>query len=305
MSTARQWDASLVDGQVLTYDIKGFTFKGKDYNMHIVPGKYEEEVNEAFRELLLLKTHANNEDIEIGLDEDGKLTSSNAGWVRGSHPALNYRGNALRRNKVWFQQFSKGLYAYKYTGWQWRVLHATFKIDEGLFPSTTALINKMKETCLQNHWIATIYENGDDYIGMHSDKTKTWKTGSNFQVVKWGHPRLFQVRLRDAFDKDGKDDLEKGTLLFSKILPAGTSVVVDLKTNEMTSHGVPAVNDPNIGLSGSIVGRDIEELLSFEGAKKGIAKSEKDRLKRREAKRKRDEKKAKEKQSKRKKKMVL
>ena len=73
----------------------------------------------------------------------------------------------------------------------------------------------------------------------------------------------------------------------------------------MTSHGVPAVNDPDIGLSGSIVGRDIEELLSFQGAKKGIAKSEKDRLKRREAKRKRDEKKAKEKQSKRKKKMVL
>mgnify|MGYP001301087183 CR=1 FL=1 len=70
MSTARQWDASLVDGQVLTYDIKGLTFQGKEYNMHIVPSKYEEEVNEAFRELLLLKTHAKDEDIEIGLDED-------------------------------------------------------------------------------------------------------------------------------------------------------------------------------------------------------------------------------------------
>ena len=58
MSTARQWDPSLVDGQVLTYDIKGLTFQGNEYNMQIVPGKYEEEVNEAFRELLLLKTHA-------------------------------------------------------------------------------------------------------------------------------------------------------------------------------------------------------------------------------------------------------
>ena len=45
-----------------------------------------------------------------------------------------------------------------------------------------------------------MYENGNDYIGMHSDKTKTWKKGSNFQVIKWGCPRIFQMTVKDNPD---------------------------------------------------------------------------------------------------------
>ena len=301
-STVKIWDASYyTDGKTLDREIKGIDVAGVHYNIQIEPGKYKEEADEAFKELLLLKSHKDNEEIKIGLDNNGHLTAANAGWVRGSNPALHYRGNGLRRHKVWFQEEDKWLFAYKYTGWQWRVVHATFKIDATSFPKTTAMVEKMKETCSQNQWIATIYENGADYIGMHSDKTETWEPESNFQVVKWGHPRLFQFRLRDGFNNKGKLDPEKGTLIFSKILPAGTSLVVDLKTNEMTSHGVPAVDDPQVGLSGSIVGRDIKERLSFEGAKKEIVKAEKSRVKRREVKRKRDEEKAKQKKKKAKK----
>ena len=269
------WNESLLDGQVLKENINGLHYKGKDYNIHIHVGKYKKDVDKCFKELLELKSHKDNEDIDVGLDKNGKLSAINAAWVRGSHPALHYRGNALKRHKVWFQQYNEGFYTYKYTGWQKRVLNATFKIDKKLFPKTSSLVEKMKATCSQNHWIATMYENGNDYIGMHSDKTKTWKKGSNFQVIKWGCPRIFQMTVKD------NPDVEKCSMIFRKVLPAGTSITVDMEANEMTRHGVPVMDDKSIGLSGSIVGRDIETLISFEESKKMIEQAKKDQLKRR------------------------
>ena len=70
-------------------------------------------------------------------------------------------------------------------------------------------------------------------------------------------------------------------MIFRKVLPAGTSITVDMEANEMTRHGVPVMDDKSIGLSGSIVGRDIETLISFEESKKMIEQAKKDQLKRR------------------------
>ena len=271
--TLKSETLNLIDGKMLTFDIQRLHYKGKDYNIQIIPGKYKNEVDKCFQELLQLKNHQDNKDIGLGV-ENGKLSAIDAGWVRGTHPALHYRGNALKRHKVWFQQYGEGFYTYKYTGWQKIVLNATFKIDKKLFPNTTTLVEKMKETCSQNHWIATMYENGNDYIGMHSDKTKTWKKGSHFQVIKWGCPRIFQMTVKD------NPDIKKCSVIFRKVLPAGTSITVDMEANEMTRHGVPVMDDKNIGLSGSIVGRDIETLISFEESKKMIAQAKKDRQKR-------------------------
>lgn len=270
-----EWDESFIDEEELKENIDGIHYKGENYNIQFKVGIYKEDVDSCFKELLLLKSHKDDEDIDVGLDANGKLSAINAAWVRGSHPALHYRGNALKRHKVWFQQYNEGFYTYKYTGWQKRVLNATFKIDKKIFPKTSSLVEKMKATCSQNHWIATMYENGDDYIGMHSDKTKTWKRGSNFQVIKWGCPRIFQVALMDH------EDVDKCTVIFRKVLPAGTSITVDMDTNQKTRHGVPVMKDKSIGLSGSIVGRDIETLISFEESKKMIEQAKKDQLKRR------------------------
>eukprot|EP00943_MAST-04B_sp_MAST-4B-sp1_P007771 g7771.t1 len=269
------WNKTFVDGEILNENIEKIEFRGKVYNVKIQVGKYKNLVDNSFAELLRLPSYKDSEEIVCSLDKDGKLSGKDAKWVRGQHPALRYRGNALRRHKVWFQQNDEGFFAYKYTGWQKKVLNATFKIDKKVFPYTTKLVNEMKKTCSQNHWIATIYEDGNDYIGMHSDKTRTWKEGSNFQVVKWGCPRIFQVALKDH------EDVDKCTILFRKTLLAGTSVTVDMKTNEITRHGVPIMDDNSVGVSGSIVGREIETFISFEESKKMIEQAKKDQLKRR------------------------
>ena len=82
-------DESLLDGQVLKENINGLHHKGKDYNIHIHVGKYKKDVDKCFKELLELKSHKDNEDIDVGLDKNGKLSAINAAWVRGSHPALH------------------------------------------------------------------------------------------------------------------------------------------------------------------------------------------------------------------------
>ena len=64
-----------------------------------------------------------------------------------------------------------------------------------------------------------------------------------------------------------------------KVLPEGTSIIVDSKTNENTRHGVP--RDPTCTqVSGSIVGRDIETFHTFEEANKMIQQAKQDALKR-------------------------
>jgi len=268
-----EWNQSFIDGGVLKQDVDKIIYKGKEYYIDIKVGKYKNEVNKAFNELRQLDSYKDDEEIEATINSRGLLSGQEAKWVRGSHPALHYRGNALKRHKVWFQREGKGFYAYKYTGWQKKVLNATFRIKNGRFPKTCKLVRAMKRDCNQNHWIATVYENGEDYIGMHSDKMKTWVKGSKFQVIKWGYPRIFLICLKDH------DDVDKCTVLFRKILPAGTSIIVDSETNEITRHGVPVMEDCD-EISGSIVGRDIETFISFEESKKMVEQAKRDALKR-------------------------
>jgi len=44
---------------------------------------------------------------------------NNPHWIEGSHPALNYRGNAIKRHKIWCQsEYKEGMRKYAYTGWR-------------------------------------------------------------------------------------------------------------------------------------------------------------------------------------------
>jgi hypothetical protein len=268
-----KWNSSFVDGQLLTKHIDSIEYEGKLYNIAIEVSKYKKLIDETFDELSTLGNHDDNQDI-LSSVKDGKISHQHAKWVRGTNPALHYRGNALKRHKVWFQQYDEGYYAYKYTGWQKAVLEATFSIDSKRFPKTTACVERMKKDCDQNHWIVTKYEDGNDYIGMHSDKTHTWVKNSYFQVIKWGYPRIFEVALKD--NKKVKDC----TVIFRKILPAGTSIIVNMETNELTRHGVPVMKDTNVKVSGSIVGRHIATCHSVEECKKMVKQAKRDKLKR-------------------------
>ncbi len=267
-----QWNNSFIDNELMVEDVNYIIHNGIRYNIKIEVKKYEDLVNGSFKEMRKLGNHDDDKEIEWSVEGD-KLGSKNAKWVRGSHPALHYRGNALKRHKVWFQEHKEGFYTYKYTGWQKKVLNATFCIDKNTFSATSALVNAMKQDINQNHWIATMYEDGKDYIGMHSDKNKTWRKNSGFQVVKWGAARVFCVTINDH------DDVDKCTVLLSKKMPAGTSIIVDWDANLRTRHGVPVMEECN-EVSGSIVGRDIETCISFAESQRMIKQAEKDRLKR-------------------------
>ena len=185
-------------------------------------------------------------------------------WVHGTHKALNYRGHALKRMKMWFQldgPRENGFVKYYYTGWQHAVLPATAPAERcpELQPIWHAYNRSFAPThgfMGANHAIVTRYEDGDHNIGAHSDKAKsiapsTAEATSAITVVKLGpSARRFTIEHLD------------GTLLLDRVLPPGTGVIMSLEANLQTKHAVPRV--PHCGPSGSIVFRTITERVSWE-----------------------------------------
>ncbi len=239
-------EVNLTDQKLLSVEIHGLSLpdgavlKGVD----IVPSEFEAEAKEAWRELLSLPSYKDSDDIVL---KDAKRLNLDPKWVPGSHLALNYRGNAIKRSKIWFQEKSDAFYRYGYTGWQWKILYATACLPVGgaNLPKTRRLVEKMRAGpygCESNHFIVTKYVDGKDNIGHHSDKTADWVPGSRFKVVKFGAPRRFQISAKEG-----------GKIIFDKILPSGTSVTMDMVSNSATTHSVPVMED--FGLSGSIVSR--------------------------------------------------
>ena len=62
-------------------------------------------------------------------------------WIRGSHPALRSRGNALKRDKLWLQtNYTKGYIRYQYTGWQHAVAYAKQAVES--LPEVAAVLRE-------------------------------------------------------------------------------------------------------------------------------------------------------------------
>ena len=148
-----------------------------------------------------LSTHANGEPIPF----EGTVK-----WLEGKHPALKYRGHAIKRAKIWLQNaYDAGYLKYAYTGWQWLVSAAVRPIAD--VPEVEELMDtlNMMGDFNFNHSIATLYKDGHDNIGAHSDKTKDFATDSWFCVLKLGASRNFQFL-----------DLE-GNELYNEVLYSG------------------------------------------------------------------------------------
>jgi len=237
----------------------------------------------------------------------------NPQWVRGSHPALHYRGNDITRNKVWFQTgFDDGMRKYGYTGWQWMIAGATHRVES--VPAVAELGKAINEKLgLQrphDHWIATGYNDGSQCIGPHSDKTRDWRSDSCFVVVKFGAKRRFEFTWDEPAVAEAKAALKRAErkkdkpvikiakaalsaaiknrkyaeVFYSKILPAGAGVIVGVAANALVKHGVPAENEEEkCGPSGSIVARSIATVVPWSavadeqrkrGAKADVAMSD-------------------------------
>ena len=112
-------------------------------------------------------------------------------WVKGDNRALRYRGNVLKREKMWFQLTSpvttRKFLRYLYTGWQWRVLPATAGVEdcEEMVPVVKSLNDWTKENGYDeaNHFIVTRYRDGDANIGAHYVRTSLDSNAFELQAM--------------------------------------------------------------------------------------------------------------------------
>lgn len=175
-------------------------------------------------------------------------------WLRGSHRSLHYRGHSIARTKIWVQagEWSEGYVKYGYTGWQWAVAAAACHISSSpVLSRLLDTVNSKMKSWKFNHIIVTLYLDGNDFIGFHSDKTGDFEDDSWFLVIKLGAPRPFAFSLDDQ-------------TFFEQVLAAGTAVWVRAKgpnaANELVKHGVPPTS---CGLSGSLVFRAIKTVVPW------------------------------------------
>lgn len=188
-------------------------------------------------------------------------------WLPGANMSMKYRGNGIRRTKMWFQTGNpreEGLVKYGYTGWQWLVAPATVDIQRctPLAEFTERLNAKLESDGMppHNHWIATKYMDGTDTIGAHSDKTRTIAEGTEIVVIKLGPARPFKLETLD------------GTVLFEESLEAGTAIFMRSDgANVCSKHSVPPVKGFE-DVTGSIVGRTIKEIVPWAKVDKEVTK---------------------------------
>lgn len=188
-------------------------------------------------------------------------------WVDGNNRALMYRGNAIKRGKIWLQRPSTkhGYLRYGYTGWQWKVLPATASVDhcKEIKPIADAYDLWVTELGYPsaNHYIITKYQDGQHNIGFHFDKPKDIAQDSLITVVKTGSQgRPFELCMPGQEQKP----------FFSQVLSPGTAVIMTLEANLQTKHGVPVVDEASP--SGSIVFRTISTMIAPEQVSKELCK---------------------------------
>jgi hypothetical protein len=182
---------------------------------------------------------------------------------------MAYRGRSIARTKFFLSSEVRAseLRIYSYTGFQWGSTKFHKHIDEfplerqmlsdirgmrlvtttrasgSAAPATAsvveepgAAISEAKEhttsaALTMNHIIGTNYLNGDDNIGFHADKTKSFTPGTSILTVSIGTSREFHIR----------NDLSGDTTVFT--VNDGDLFVLGWKTNEQCKHAIVRVVD--------------------------------------------------------------
>ena len=202
-----------------------------------------------------------------------KHDGSRCKWLPGAHVALNSRGNAVPRAKLWFQEGYAAYTQYSYTGWQNEVAYAACTFD--CAPLAKDMCEEMNREALGlNHAIATAYAGGDDNIGFHHDKTKQFVPGSLIVCARFGGERLWQLRKGVAVGaKINSKGANADKPCWSETVRGGDAIIMHSgATNQLcVQHGVPAMEkaDP----SGSIVYRAIKTQKSWDAIAKAVAKT--------------------------------
>ena len=174
--------------------------------------------------------------------------------ITGKHPALHYRGNALKRHKVWLQSdYQQGLLKYGYTGWQHAIALATRDIR--CIPVVKQMLDWLNEniqdicvnklgitapssTARFNHVIFTRYANAQDCLGLHQDKEGDFVENSYFVILKLGASREFIFSTNEKPVEQHvfyRQVLDAGTLLFVRAKATSPDNKTDVTASTLSS----------------------------------------------------------------------
>ena len=164
----------------------------------------------------------------------------------GSHSPFNYRkkSQGINRDKIFLQdEIQKGLKKYYYTGWSYRTALATKAVY--LVPQLHTFVKDVnsKLSSPHDHWIGTIYNDGDDSIDFHHDKMVDIDPDSWIIVWRLGGERTWQLR-------DAQGQIQDFTV------EGGDAIFMNAIGNAAVEHGISM--QAKAQLSGSIVGRAIK-----------------------------------------------
>ena len=103
----------------------------------------EDQANKVFEALSAFPDCDPDTPLSFGMEGNQEPSGKNPRWVTGKSRELKYRGNPLKRDKMWFQRDMTRFLKYGYTGWQWKVSAGTYLLST--VPKLEQLVNKQNE----------------------------------------------------------------------------------------------------------------------------------------------------------------
>jgi hypothetical protein len=190
--------------------------------------------------------------------------------VNGDQKNLRYRGRALNRAKMIWQdgEIDSSLLIYSYTGFQYALAEAMRNVSVSpLVEKALRHLNKDFELAM-NHVILTLYKDGKDSIGVHTDKLPTIGDEANdlIIVIKMGaEGRPFVLT-----ELKGEGAKEFPPPFFNqKIMPGSLLCISPYDNKYSCAHGVP---ETVCGRTSSLVFRRVtKRMRRAEYEKKRIA----------------------------------
>ena len=180
--------------------------------------------------------------------------------VNGDHGALRYRGNALNRCKMIMQdgEIESGLWIYSYTGFQYALGEAMRNVSVApLVKQALDGLNKDFGLAV-NHVIFTLYRDGKDSIGVHTDKLPTIGKHRKDLILclklgEYGRPFVLTKQ-------KGEGQKEFPAPFFNeKIMPGSLLCISPYDNMYSCAHGVPVAE---CGRTSSLVFRRVTKRMT-------------------------------------------
>jgi len=168
-------------------------------------------------------------------------------------PHMRYRGHELHRSKFFLVDSLELVPIYSYPGFQYRSVIEEYK-PIASYPMIAAIQQLLPHKT--NHVIGTLYRDGSDNIGFHTDKTKTIDTSVPIYIFSFMQQRPLTFR-----------HIKTGTLTEVPMKP-GSLFVLGHKTNANYQHAILAVKDKKLEPRLSLIFRQISNLVPMKKIQK-------------------------------------